>query len=195
MAKRKKQNLKLDIQEIMDRTAKSERQYRETHPICAGLHVDHVSLNFTTHHSDLTADNVIRTQEELEERINVERVLAKLVEDGAFTKEQVREGQVTISRPLFEAWLKQERRRALSVNPPRLAEYLAYVFLPRRDRETLLGDLTEEYPSVLAKFGSQRALIYFYKQVVWSIWPLLRKTAIKWGLFGWVVELIRKIGS
>lgn len=83
----------------------------------------------------------------------------------------------------------------LKATPPKRAEYLAYLFLPRTNRENLLGDLTEEYPSIVAKFGKRGAQVYFYKQVVWSIWPLVKNSVIKWGLFGWVVELIRRIGS
>jgi hypothetical protein len=79
--------------------------------------------------------------------------------------------------------------------PPKTAEYLAYLFLPKSDREVLLGDLTEEYPSILEKFGQRRARLYFYKQVVASISPLVRKAVIKWGAFGWVEELIRRISS
>ena len=79
--------------------------------------------------------------------------------------------------------------------PPKFGEYLAYLFLPKTDRVTLLGDLTEEYPKLVKKFGLRWAKVYFYKQVLWSILPLIRKTVIKWGLFGWLVELIRKIGS
>jgi hypothetical protein len=96
---------------------------------------------------------------------------------------------------LAKAEIEAAGERSVSGEPPKPAEYLAYLFLPKADRETLLGDLTEEYPALAVKFGRRGAQFYFYKQVIWSIWPLVRKTIVKWGLFGWVVELIRKIGS
>jgi len=79
--------------------------------------------------------------------------------------------------------------------PPQIGEYLLYLFVSKIEREVIFGDLTEEYPTLVAKFGQKWAQVYFYKQVVWSIWPLFRKAIIKWGLFGWVVEFIRRISS
>lgn len=79
--------------------------------------------------------------------------------------------------------------------PPKAGEYLLYLFLSRTEREVLIGDLTEEYPGLVTKFGLRLAKVYFYKQVVWSIWPLVRKTVVKWSAFGWVAELIRRISS
>jgi hypothetical protein len=77
--------------------------------------------------------------------------------------------------------------------PPKNAEYLAYLLLPKAHREVLLGDLVEEYPTVVAKFGARRAKLNFYVHVVFSILPLVRNTLMKWGAVGWVVELIRRI--
>ena len=70
-----------------------------------------------------------------------------------------------------------------------------YFFVHRAEREAIIGDLTEEYPGLVAKFGEKWAKLYFYKQVFCSICPLIRKALIKWALFGWLVELIRRISS
>jgi len=83
----------------------------------------------------------------------------------------------------------------LSNEPPKNAEYLAQLLLPSANREALLGDLVEEYPGVVAKYGVRRAKFSFYLHVVFSILVLARNAVVKWGLFGWVVELIRRIGS
>ena len=96
---------------------------------------------------------------------------------------------------LMDYYLTHDFEKDLCPQPPRSAEYIAYLFLSRTERETLLGDLAEEYPVVVARFGLRGAKIYFYKQVLTSIWPLVRKAVIKWGAFGWVVELIRRISS
>ncbi len=74
---------------------------------------------------------------------------------------------------------------------PKFAEYLLYLFLSKRDREHLIGDLSEEYMEVRAKFGRRAANVWYYKQVVTSIWPLSRK-AVRWGLVAWVGEWVRR---
>lgn len=79
--------------------------------------------------------------------------------------------------------------------PPQSADFLAYIFLSRADRNLLLDDLAEEYPSVVARLGQRGARVYYYKQVLASIWPLIRTALIKWGAFGWVAELIRRMSS
>jgi hypothetical protein len=60
---------------------------------------------------------------------------------------------------------------------PKLGQYLLYLLLSKKDREYLIGDLDEEYLEVLAKFGRRWADIWYYKQVVASAWPLIRKAA------------------
>lgn len=204
MAKRKKRNQKLDIQELMDRTSRHEREYREQRQGHNTIDIEHIVPKSVTLHADVKApdfkDSVSETKEELELRLNV---LNEMLGSGVFTSEEieaVRDGKIAIQDIQIGARIKRESQRiesqsAVSVEPPKSAEYLAYLFLPKTDRETLLGDLTEEYPSVVEKFGRRGAQFYFYKQVVWSIWPLVRKSIIKWGLFGWLVDLIRRISS
>ena len=79
--------------------------------------------------------------------------------------------------------------------PPKAAELLAYFFLSRADRQIILGDLIEEYPDNVVKFGSRWAKAIFYAHVFASLWPRFRKLIVKWGLFGWVAEVIRRISS
>lgn len=79
--------------------------------------------------------------------------------------------------------------------PPKAAEYLARLLLPKANREALLGDLVEEYPGVVARFGVRRAKFDFWVHVLFSIFLLFRNAVVKWGLVGWVVELIRRMSS
>jgi hypothetical protein len=74
---------------------------------------------------------------------------------------------------------------------PNTAEYLLYLLLPRKDRESIIGDLYEEYPLVVKKFGVKKAKLWVYRQVLCSAWPLIQK-ATKWGLFAWIGEWIRR---
>lgn len=79
--------------------------------------------------------------------------------------------------------------------PPKPAEVLAYFFLSRTDRQIILGDLVEEYPDNVVKFGPGWAKAIFYAHVFAGLWLRFRKFIIRWGLFGWVLEIIRrKIG-
>jgi hypothetical protein len=79
--------------------------------------------------------------------------------------------------------------------PPKCAEFLIYLFLPKKDREILAGDLREEFIEVLLKFGHRSATIWFYKQAFASLWPLIRRIILKWGLLGTISHLIRRIFS
>jgi hypothetical protein len=58
--------------------------------------------------------------------------------------------------------------------PPKKAEYLLYYLLTKRDRESIPGDLEEEYRTVIVpKFGPQYARIWYWKQVICSVWPII----------------------
>lgn len=77
--------------------------------------------------------------------------------------------------------------------PPRFAEYLLYLFIPKLQRQNLLGDLQEEYLEVSERFGKKRATFWFYKQVGTSLWPLFRRSIIKGWLYGLAAEVIHRV--
>lgn len=60
--------------------------------------------------------------------------------------------------------------------PPKIASYLLSLVLPKTYRESVLGDLTEQHPVVRAKRGKFAAYIWFYTQVLSSIWPLVKQS-------------------
>lgn len=63
---------------------------------------------------------------------------------------------------------------------PKTAEKLLYIILPKSAREHLPGDLEEEYrTTILPKFGLRYAKIWYWKQVVGSIGPILRSQLLK----------------
>lgn len=79
-------------------------------------------------------------------------------------------------------------------HPPKFAEYLLY-FLPKKNREPLLGDLEEEYHDIYARFGKSKAEFWYWGQVVRSFWPLITnalKQIVRWGVLGWVGDVIRR---
>ena len=71
--------------------------------------------------------------------------------------------------------------------PPKSAEFLLYLLLSHEDREALPGDLEEEYrTAILPKFGARRAVLWYWCQVIRSIWPVISGMVSKlvWWLIG-----------
>lgn len=78
--------------------------------------------------------------------------------------------------------------------PPRLGEYLLYLVLPPKDRECVPGDLAEEYSTIiLPKFGRRKAKLWFWQQVVTSIWPILSPRLKRLARFAVVAKLAEGI--
>lgn len=80
-------------------------------------------------------------------------------------------------------------------NPPRNVEYLLYLFLRNEDRDVVIGDLIETYGKVLKRFDKRRADFWFYKQVIGSLWPLLKRAAVKIGALVWLGHILRRLIS
>lgn len=76
-------------------------------------------------------------------------------------------------------------------SPPRLGEKLLLLILPKKDRECMLGDLAEEYVAHQAKYGTRFAKIWYYKQVIGSAWPMIKK-AFRWGIIAWIGDWVRR---
>ena len=63
---------------------------------------------------------------------------------------------------------------AVRHRPPERARFLLNLCLSRPDGEYLIGDLEEEYQTIiLPEFGLRRAKLWYWKQVIWSIWPMI----------------------
>lgn len=76
--------------------------------------------------------------------------------------------------------------------PPKQGERLLLLILSKEERVNIPGDLAEEYSQISVKHGERYAKIWYYKQVVSSAWPMIRK-AIRWGLLASIGEWIRRI--
>ena len=58
---------------------------------------------------------------------------------------------------------------------PQRAQEILYFILPKKDRDSLLGDLREEYiTKIIPTMGPRKAHAWYWKQVIWSIAPVLR---------------------
>jgi hypothetical protein len=82
--------------------------------------------------------------------------------------------------------------------PSTSATFLLYLFLPKDDRETLLGDLDEEFATViLPKFGPFRAWLWYWVQTLSAV--AYRNALCRWLLVGggilkvgeWVTQRLR----
>lgn len=61
------------------------------------------------------------------------------------------------------------------MNPPRWSEALLRMLLPSRDRDTISGDLLEEYREVaVPMYGPRRARWWYRRQVVGFLWQATR---------------------
>lgn len=66
-----------------------------------------------------------------------------------------------------------------SNKPPKLAEYLVYFLVPRKNRDAFLGDLDEDFQEIRKKFGLRKAKFHYWFQVLRSIPPLIGESALK----------------
>jgi hypothetical protein len=80
-------------------------------------------------------------------------------------------------------------RQDAYLKPPRFGQYLLYLFVPRKIREPLMGDLEEQFEEVAATFGRRKARFWYYVQVARAFWPILAK----WGLLAWAGQLFSKL--
>jgi len=88
-----------------------------------------------------------------------------------------------------------ENERAGTLRPPFNAEYILYLVLQKGEREEIVGDLIETYAELCDRFDKRRADLWFYKQVIGSLLPLLRRAILKVGAFVWLGRILRRLIS
>jgi hypothetical protein len=81
------------------------------------------------------------------------------------------------------------------MNPPKTAERLLLFFLAEKDRDCICGDLAEAFKnSILPDYGPTKAKLWYWKQVLLSIYSLFVKGGARsnsyWMLFGTVVGIV-----
>lgn len=76
--------------------------------------------------------------------------------------------------------------------PPVNAEYVLHLLLRKDERDVLIGDLIEDYGTLVERFNKRRADIWFYKQVAGSLLPLLRRALLRIGALVWVSQILRR---
>jgi Kef-type K+ transport system membrane component KefB len=95
--------------------------------------------------------------------------------------------------PMLAAWFLLKNALAPSdlSRPPRLAKFLL-LLIPRRNRESLLGDLEEEYVTIaFPEYGARLARLWYWWQVVASVMPLLWAQLKRVLGLAWLLKHIR----
>jgi hypothetical protein len=93
----------------------------------------------------------------------------------------------TTLQPQIRAVSEYLRQMQLAYSrPPFKAEYLLHLILPKEERAPVIGDLIEEYRYIQRRFGRRHANIWFYKQVITSVWPFVRFTLARIAAFVWL---------
>lgn len=92
--------------------------------------------------------------------------------------------------------LPSEEKEQKVKRPLDMSQAFLGLLLPKKNRDGLLGDLTEEYQELLESDGKRTALIWFYKQILTSLWPTLQnlvRVLMKCGFIVMMEEAIRRI--
>ncbi len=71
--------------------------------------------------------------------------------------------------------VKSSAKSVTDTKLPRLGELLLYYFLSEEEREAFIGDVEQVYVAIEEKFGIRAAKIFFYKEIVDSMSPLLAR--------------------
>ena len=62
--------------------------------------------------------------------------------------------------------------RSANVSPPRFGRYML-CYLPQKIRDEVIGDLEEEYHIKYHALGKRKAMIWYYRQIIASLWPFI----------------------
>ena len=87
----------------------------------------------------------------------------------------------------------------MSCTPPSWANFLLFCFLNKKDRQSIIGDLQEEYETeVLPQFGPRQAWFWYWSRALSA--AAYRNPICRWLLIGGAVFnvgewIVRKIGS
>jgi hypothetical protein len=97
---------------------------------------------------------------------------------------------VTTHDSSFEHHLNSIATSAMRPRLPKWVEKAILLIFPKKSREYLIGDLAEEYAQIAANHGVRFANLWYWKQIIASVWPFLMK-ALRWGLLvSWVRRLM-----
>ncbi len=77
---------------------------------------------------------------------------------------------------------------------PKTGEFLLSLFLTKRERIYVIGDLAEEYQRIYSAVGRRSARFWFYQQVLGSLLPLTLRSLSMVGIPVPFLQLVRRLG-
>lgn len=110
------------------------------------------------------------------------------------SKDTVKQARQAPTRLQFVVAPPGSGGQAASPPPPSWATFMMYCFLGKSDRETIAGDLEEEFTTdVLPKLGPGRARVWFWTQAIGAI--ARQNPLCRWLLIGVGEWIARKLGG
>lgn len=81
----------------------------------------------------------------------------------------------------------------ISNKPPKIGLLLVRFLINPRDQEVLLGDMSEIFRKMIDEQGLLTAKIWYIWQATRSAISYIIQKLLKWGIFAYLVDIIRKI--
>jgi hypothetical protein len=75
--------------------------------------------------------------------------------------------------------------------PPHLGEKLLILVLPKKYRDSQVGDLAEDFARYRSKHGMLFTRIWYWKEVAREVWFAMPKP-FRWSLYAFVGEIVRR---
>ncbi len=107
------------------------------------------------------------------------------------TVQKRREQQRVLSREFLQ-------KEGSTSSPPVFAENLLCLFLPRKEREEVVGSMVECFNRDVARYGLKKAKRYFWMETLRELFPLANRfVQAVWrsGILAWLGHIIQKFVS
>lgn len=78
------------------------------------------------------------------------------------------------------------------ISPPQLATWLLCLFLPKADRDNIIGDMDEHFPKWVERHGLRTARLLYVKDACTMIYPAVAKLIVKLASITGLGEIIRR---
>jgi hypothetical protein len=90
---------------------------------------------------------------------------------------------------------RSERKTDAATSPPAAAEFLLGLLCKKSIRDGVVGDFEEIFRDNCDRYGRRRAVALYWADVTRSIWPLVRRGAVRAIQLGVAYAVGRNLGS
>lgn len=84
-------------------------------------------------------------------------------------------------------------REPTAIHPPKTAEFLLYLILPRETRNEICGDVSQQYFFIVSKFGLRKAKVFFYKETLFTVIHEISKLVPGRQVLLWITESFQRL--